>query len=144
MRLVTRTSIAVMKRAVGFHYTFEDLQYNDDFIVLDLDDNFDVILGLPWLKMYEPRVIWQHRTVKIPVTCSSDGHLMSVLECPQACGCTGTECAGLTCGTVISTAAQDHSVTTNHTVEAAYGGCADAQAEPKVHCSNKSSGSGHG
>ena len=45
--------------------------------------------------------------------------------------------------TVVSTTAQDHSVTTNHTVEEAAGGCADAQAAPKVHHSNKSSGSGY-
>ena len=28
-----------------------------------------------------------------------------------------SECDGLTCGTVVSTTAQDHSVTTNHTEE---------------------------
>ena len=68
---------------------------------------------------------------------------MNVLERTQACGCTASECDGLTCGTVVSTTAQDHSVTTNHTVEEAAGGCADAQAAPKVHHSNKSSGSGY-
>ena len=46
MGLATGASIAVMKRVVGFHYTLEDLQYNDDFIVLNLEDKFDVILGL--------------------------------------------------------------------------------------------------
>ena len=40
----------------------EDKQYDDDFIVLDLDDKFDVILGLPWLRRYEPRGSWQHRS----------------------------------------------------------------------------------
>ena len=54
----TGASIAVIKRVVGFHYTLEDLQYNDDFIVLDLDDEFDVILGLPWLGRYELRFSW--------------------------------------------------------------------------------------
>ena len=142
MRLATVASIAV-KRVVGFHFTLEDLEYNDDFIVLDLDDKFDVILGLSWLTKYEPRVRWQHRTVKMPATCSSDGHMMNVLELPQACGCTASECDSLTSGTVVSTTAQDHSVTTNHTVEEAAGGCADAQEAPKVHHSNKSSGSGH-
>ena len=47
VRLATGASIAVMKLVVGFHYTLEDLQYNDGFIVLDLYDKFDVILGLP-------------------------------------------------------------------------------------------------
>ena len=86
--LATGASITVEKRVVGIHYTLEGEQYDDDFIVLDLDDKFDVILGLPWLTRYEPRVSWQHRSVKIPAACSSDGHLMNVMERPQACGCT--------------------------------------------------------
>ena len=80
VRLATGASIAVMKRVVLFHYTLEDLQYKDGFIVLDLDDKSDVILGLPWLSRYKQRVIWQHRTVNMPATCSSDGHLIKVLE----------------------------------------------------------------
>ena len=56
MRLATGASIAVMKRVVVFRYTLEALQYNDIFIVLDLDDKFDVILGLPWIRRYDPRV----------------------------------------------------------------------------------------
>ena len=113
VRLTTGASITVMKRVVKFHYTLKDLQYADEFIVLDLDDKFDVILGLPWLRKYEPRISWQHRSVKMPATCSSDGHLMNVLERPQACECTTSECDGLTCDTVVSTTAQDHSVITN-------------------------------
>ena len=124
VRLATGASITLMKRLVGLHYTLEDLQYDDDFIVLDLDDKFDVILGLLWIRSHEPRVIWQHRTVKISATCSSDRHLMNVLELPQACGCTSIEYDGLTCGTVVTTTAQGHSETTNHTVE----DCRDAIA----------------
>ena len=144
MRLATGASITVEKRVVGIHYTLEGEQYNDDFIVLDLDEKFDVILGLPWLRRYEPRVSWQHRTVKMPTTRSSDVHLMNVLKRPQACGCTASDCDGLTCDTVVSTTTQDHSVKTNHTMEEAVGGCANAQGAPKVHQSNKSSGSDMG
>uniref|UniRef100_A0AAV1VMA1 Uncharacterized protein n=1 Tax=Peronospora matthiolae TaxID=2874970 RepID=A0AAV1VMA1_9STRA len=64
--LATRASVAVNKRVVGIHYTLEGKQYDDDFIVLDLDDQFDVILGLPWLRKYQPWVSWQHRSVKMP------------------------------------------------------------------------------
>ena len=60
VRLATGSSITVKKHVVGVHYTLEDEQYDEDFIVLDLDDKFDVILGLPWLRRYEPRVSWQH------------------------------------------------------------------------------------
>ena len=144
VRLATGASITVEKRVVGIHYTLEGEQYDDDFIVLDLDDKFDVILGLPWLRRYEPRVSWQHRSVKMPAACSSDGHLMNILERPQACGCTASESDGLTCGTVVRTTAQDHSVDDHYTVEQAPGGCTEVQAAPKVHHSNKSSGPGHG
>ena len=143
VRLATGASITVMKRVVKVHYTLKEKQYDDDFIVLDLDDKFDVILGLPWLRKYEPRISWQHRSVKMPATCSSDGHLMNVLERPQACGCTTSECDGLTCGTVVSMTAQDHSGITHPTVELATGGCAKTQAAPKVHHSNKLSGLRH-
>ena len=68
----------------------EEEHYDDDSIVLDLDDKFDVILGMPWLRRYEPRVIWQHQDVKAPAACSSDDHLMIVLNRPQACNCTSS------------------------------------------------------
>ena len=54
--LATGASITVEKRVVRIYYTLEIEQYEDDFIVLDLDDTFDGILGLPWLRRYEPRV----------------------------------------------------------------------------------------
>ena len=47
VRLATSASINVKKRGVGTHYTLEDEQYDDDFIILNLDDKFDVILRLP-------------------------------------------------------------------------------------------------
>ena len=46
MRLSIGASITVKKRVVGIHYTLEDEYYDDDFIVTDLDDKLDVILGL--------------------------------------------------------------------------------------------------
>ena len=50
VRLATGASVTVIKRVVGISYTLKEVQYDDDFIVLDLDDKFDVILGLPWLR----------------------------------------------------------------------------------------------
>ena len=66
MRLAIGASVTVMKRVVKFHYTLKDLQYDDDFIVLDLDDKFDDILDLTWLREYESWTSWQHRSVKMP------------------------------------------------------------------------------
>uniref|UniRef100_A0AAV1U8G6 Uncharacterized protein n=1 Tax=Peronospora matthiolae TaxID=2874970 RepID=A0AAV1U8G6_9STRA len=39
--------VTANKLVVGIHYTLEGKLYDDDFIVLDLDGKFDVILGLP-------------------------------------------------------------------------------------------------
>uniref|UniRef100_A0AAV1TQE4 Uncharacterized protein n=1 Tax=Peronospora matthiolae TaxID=2874970 RepID=A0AAV1TQE4_9STRA len=80
----------------------------------------------------------------MPAVCSSDGYLMNVLERPKVCGCTTSECDGLTFGTVVITIAQDHSVEGHYTVEPASGTCVEAQAAPEVHHSKRSSGLEHG
>ena len=82
VRLATRASVTVMKRVVGITYTLKGVQYNDDFIILDLDDKFDVILGLPGLRRYEPQVSRHRRTVDMPVTCSPDEHLIELHGAP--------------------------------------------------------------
>ena len=48
VRLATCALLTVKKRVIGVHYTLEEEQYDDNFIVLDMDAKFDVILGLPW------------------------------------------------------------------------------------------------
>ena len=39
MRLATGASVTVMKRVVRITYTLKGVQYNDDFIILDLMTN---------------------------------------------------------------------------------------------------------
>ena len=120
VRLATGASVTVMKRVVGITYT---VQYDDDFIILDLYEKFEVILGLPWLRRYEPQVSWHRRTVDMPVTCSSDGHLMNAMERPLSSGCTMSECDGLACGSVVSTTAHGHDVADRHTMEPDFDDC---------------------
>ena len=38
VHLATGASVTMMKRVVGITYTLKGVQYNDDFIILDLDD----------------------------------------------------------------------------------------------------------
>ena len=127
---------------MGIAHTMKEVQYDDDFTILDLGDKFDVILGLPWLRRYEPRVSWHRRTVDMPVACSSDGNLMNAMERPLTCGCTASECDGLTCGSVVSTTARGHSVPGCHTMKPDSGACIGMQVAPKVHHPSESSGSG--
>ena len=56
VRLATGASVTVMKRVVGVNYTLKEVQYDGDFIVSDLNDKYDVILGLPWIRIYESQV----------------------------------------------------------------------------------------
>ena len=80
----------------------------------------------------------------MPAACSSYGHLMNVLDRPPSCGCSKSECDGLTSGLVVSTTAQDRNVTKHHTVEQVPGDCVDTKEASKAHHPNKSSGPGHG
>ena len=133
VRLETGASVIVMKRVVGVTYILKEVQYNGDFIILDLGDKFDVILGLTWLRRYDPQVRWHRRTVDMPVACSPDVHLINAMERPLTCGCTASECDGLTCGSVVSTTAHGHSVADRHTMRPDSGDCIEMQVAPKVH-----------
>ena len=61
---------------------------------------------------------------------------MSVMELPQACGYTASECVGLTSDKVVSTTAQDLIVADPYTVYQAPGVRTEVQAAPKVYNSN--------
>ena len=56
VRLATGAPVTVMKRVVATTYTLKEVQYDDAFIVSDLNDKYDVILGLPWIRIYESQV----------------------------------------------------------------------------------------
>ena len=63
---------------------------------------------------------------------------MNFLERPPPCGYTTSECDDLTCGSVVSTTAQDRNVTYHHIKEQVTGGSTTTQEAPKAHHSKKS------
>ena len=65
VRLATGATVHVKKRVVEVHYTYSGCELHDDFVVLDLDDKFDVILGMPWLTKHQPIVDWKRRSVDL-------------------------------------------------------------------------------
>ena len=67
VRLATGSTVQVKKRVVTIRYTLQGRKLNDDFIVLNLDDKFDVILGMPWLASQHPTVDWSTRTLDLRV-----------------------------------------------------------------------------
>ena len=58
VRLAKGESVTAVKGVLGISYTLNEVQCDDNFIVLDLDDKVDVILGLPRFRRYEPQISW--------------------------------------------------------------------------------------
>ncbi|KAF1324825.1 reverse transcriptase, partial [Globisporangium splendens] len=50
---------------VGKWVNWEDFRGEDEFILLDLDDEFDIILGMPWLKRYQPSIDWMNMKISV-------------------------------------------------------------------------------
>lgn len=65
VRLANGSSVKMSKRTVRLTMNFEDFRGEADFILLDLDDKFDIILGTPWLKQYQPSIDWESMSVSV-------------------------------------------------------------------------------
>jgi hypothetical protein len=81
VKLANGSILTVPKRSVLLSTFFDGLSGKDSFLLLDLDDLFDAILGMSWLIKYCPSIDWVSQSLKFPHgevisfnTCPSDGH----------------------------------------------------------------------
>ena len=65
IRLADGSTIRVPKRIVPLHLSYDMFSAEDDFLSLDLDDRFDIILGMPWLIKHKPHIDWNKQSVKV-------------------------------------------------------------------------------
>ncbi|KAF1317464.1 reverse transcriptase, partial [Globisporangium splendens] len=65
VRLANGSTVKMSKRVVRLAMKCEDLRGEDEFILLDLDDKFDIILGMPWLKRYQPSIDWMNMKISV-------------------------------------------------------------------------------
>ncbi|KAF1327255.1 reverse transcriptase, partial [Globisporangium splendens] len=65
VRLANGSTVKMPKRVVRLAIKCEDFRGEDEFILLDLDDKFDVILGMPWLKRYQPSIDWMNMKISV-------------------------------------------------------------------------------
>lgn len=65
IRLANGSTVKVPKQTKRLTVGFEDFRGEDEFILLDLDDKFDIILGMPWLRRYQPRIDWKRMKVSV-------------------------------------------------------------------------------
>ncbi|KAF1316229.1 reverse transcriptase, partial [Globisporangium splendens] len=88
----------------------EDFRGEGEFILLDLDDKFDIILGMPWLKRYQPSIDWMNMKISVDkprdvdLCCTTTDEVIwvytSVEEIPDG-PCDVAVCGGPPCSQVV-------------------------------------------
>ena len=63
VRLATGSIVSMHKVLLPLTVKFDDFNSVEPFIVLDMDDRYDLILGMPWLVKHEPWIDWRSRTI---------------------------------------------------------------------------------
>ncbi|KAI9905665.1 hypothetical protein PsorP6_013810 [Peronosclerospora sorghi] len=63
VRLATGATVTIPKRVIKTRFELNELSFEDEFIVLDLDDKFDVILGIPWMSKFKPSIDWVNLSI---------------------------------------------------------------------------------
>ncbi|GMF50368.1 unnamed protein product [Phytophthora fragariaefolia] len=63
VRLTTGSIVSTRKVVLPLIVKFDDFDSVEQYIVLDMDDRYDLILGMPWLAKNEPWIDWRSRTI---------------------------------------------------------------------------------
>ncbi|GMF44562.1 unnamed protein product [Phytophthora fragariaefolia] len=63
VRLATDVIVRTEKRVVRVRFSYREKKYVDELIVLDLDDKFDMVLGMPCKPRHYPVIDWAKRTI---------------------------------------------------------------------------------
>ncbi|OWZ07258.1 putative membrane protein [Phytophthora megakarya] len=63
VRLATGAIVKTEKRVIRARFSYKHRVFVEELLVLDLDDKFDVVLGMPWLARHDPTIDWEKRTV---------------------------------------------------------------------------------
>ncbi|GMF42852.1 unnamed protein product [Phytophthora fragariaefolia] len=62
-RLATGSIVSTRKVTISLKVKFDDFDSVEPFIVLDMDDRYHLILGMPWLAKHEPWIDWHEQQV---------------------------------------------------------------------------------
>ncbi|GMF23066.1 unnamed protein product [Phytophthora fragariaefolia] len=63
VRLATGSIVSTRKVTIPLNVKFDDFVSVEPFIVLDMNDRYDLILGMPWLAKHEPWIYRHSRTI---------------------------------------------------------------------------------
>ncbi|GMF62099.1 unnamed protein product [Phytophthora fragariaefolia] len=72
VRLATGSIVCTRKVTIPLNAKFDDFDSVEPCIVLDMDDRYDLILGMPWLAKHEPWIDWLRAgrggSIRVPPT----------------------------------------------------------------------------
>ncbi|KAG3196965.1 hypothetical protein PC129_g24600 [Phytophthora cactorum] len=63
VQLATGATVRTEKRVVHVRFLYKHRVFVRSHIVLDLDDKFELVLGMPWLARHDPVINWEKRTL---------------------------------------------------------------------------------
>ncbi|DAZ96587.1 TPA: hypothetical protein N0F65_011811, partial [Lagenidium giganteum] len=72
VRLATGVVATVKKVEVDLRVAFVDFDSVERFTVLDMDERFDLNLGMPWLAFHEPWIDWKTKSIGSSVPAKRD------------------------------------------------------------------------
>ncbi|OWY94372.1 hypothetical protein PHMEG_00035919 [Phytophthora megakarya] len=62
VRLATGAIVKTEKRAIRARFSYKHRVFVEILLVLDLDDKFDMVLGMPWLARHDPEIDWEKQS----------------------------------------------------------------------------------
>ena len=63
IRLATGLRVQMNRLEINLHLDLNGMKGNENFLVIDMDNDYDVILGMPWFEKHKPCVDWMNKTV---------------------------------------------------------------------------------
>ncbi|KAG3013287.1 hypothetical protein PC123_g27090 [Phytophthora cactorum] len=119
------------KRVVRVRFSYKHRVFVENLIVLDLDDKFDLVLGMPWLARHDPVVNWEKRTlVRFGRNATECDGPVSVAHAPQGASDHTVEAAPC----VAASGAHTQVTTTETVVESVSNQKSDLRCVPTSMC----------
>ncbi|KAG4039681.1 hypothetical protein PC123_g24771 [Phytophthora cactorum] len=131
VRLATGATVRTEKRVVRMRFSYKHRVFVENLIVLDLDDKFDLVLGMPWLAWHDPVVNWEKRTlVRFGSNATESDGPVSVAHVPQGASDHTVEAAPC----VAASGAHTQVTTTEAVVESVSNQKSDLRCVPTSMC----------
>uniref|UniRef100_A0A0G4I3Q4 Peptidase A2 domain-containing protein n=1 Tax=Chromera velia CCMP2878 TaxID=1169474 RepID=A0A0G4I3Q4_9ALVE len=78
--LIGGPRLRIDREATGLNLEIQGFNASHDFVVVDLDEDYDVILGMPFCEKYDPRPHWREKILRFPAKTSPSGEKLHLLD----------------------------------------------------------------